>query len=75
MQETVEIDLSALQLSAACFEAADVEQSLHEPRKRLRLLSESSADLALLRVELAVDVLLEQLEVADDDIDWRLELM
>src|SRR5215203_5301503 len=75
MEEPVEVDLSSLQLSAARLEAADVEQPLHKPRESLRLFAEGRADLALFRIELAVDVLLQQLEVTHDHVDRRLELM
>src|SRR5437763_9920832 len=75
MKEAIEVDLPPLELAAARFEAADVEQTLHQSRERLRLLSQCRADLALLRVELAVNIFLQQLEIADDDIDRSLELV
>src|SRR5258706_5126939 len=75
MKEAIEVDLPPLELAAAGFEAADVEQPLHQSRERLRLLSQRRADLALFRVELAINIFLQQLEVSDDDVDRSLELV
>src|SRR5688500_6587133 len=64
-----------LELAAASLEPAHVQQLSHEARQRLSLRCQREADLTLLGRQLAVDVLLQQLQVPDDHIDWRLELV
>src|SRR5678815_5512465 len=75
MKKAVEIDLPPLELSAARLEPAYVEQPLHEPRERLCLLSQCSADFTLPGIQLAVNILLKELEISDDDVDRCLELV
>jgi len=75
VQEAVEVDLPALELAAAGFEPTDVEQPLDQSGQSLRLFAQSRANLALLWVELSINIFLEQLEIADDDVDRSLELV
>src|SRR5687768_9634280 len=75
VEEPVQVDLSTLQLSAAGLESADIEQALHEPCECLRLFPKRDTDLALLWIQLPVDVLLKQLQIADDDVYRCLQLV
>ena len=74
-EEPANVDLTHVELTAACLEAADVEQSLDEARQRVRLFTDRLEDFLLLRRKLAVNPFLQEIQVADDDVDRGLQLV
>ncbi len=74
-QHVVEVHGARLETAAARLEPTDVEQLIHQPRQRVRLRLEGAKHLRVSRVHRPVDALVEQLQVADHDVDRRLELV
>ena len=75
IEEFGEHDRLHLELAAAGLEAADVEQLPDQSRQQLRLRDQRAGDLALPIGQLAVHVLLQELEVAQYHVDGRLQLV
>src|SRR6266550_710508 len=69
------VDLPHFDLAAACLEPADVEKPFYQSGERVCLLVDRFQDLALAGRDRPVDALLEQIEIADDDVDRRLQLV
>src|SRR5438270_13020581 len=70
-----EVHFAHVDLPPARLESADVEKSLHEAGESVRLLLDSFEHFFLRRRQVSVNAFLKELQVPDNDVDRRLELV
>src|SRR5690348_15907270 len=74
-QEYLEVRWAEIELAAARLEAAHIQQLMHQARQGPRLRIERAHDLVHLGRHRPVDALIDQLQIAEDDVDRRFELV
>src|SRR5687768_1074329 len=75
VEEPAQLDRTDVEPATVGLEAGDVEQLLHQTSQRFRLLLENVGDLTLLVCQRTVEILLQQLGIPENHVDWRLELV